>query len=56
MIPASLPRDAAEPVESELQMMRAIIANCLAMGLGQDAANRMAVRSILNLRQARPLP
>lgn len=40
------------PVETEMQIMQAIVKNCTALGIDQDTANRMAVRSILNRRRA----
>ena len=37
-----------------MQIMQAIVKNCTALGIDQDTANRMAVRSILNRRRATP--
>ena len=53
--PAPLPTGTGPaPIEAEMQIMQAIVKNCIALGIGQDAANRMAVRSILNRRRATP--
>lgn len=54
MIPPVIPPAGTgpAPIDAELQMMQAIVKNCIALGIDRDTANRMAVRSILNLRRA----
>lgn len=38
-------------VDSETQIVRAILTNCSALGVAPDEARRMAARSIMNLRR-----
>jgi hypothetical protein len=44
-------KDGSGYSDSELLIMRAIVGNCAALGVAPNEANRMAVRSILNLRR-----
>jgi|GEM_PF-2011513 len=37
--------------DSEMQIVRAILTNCSALGVAPDEARRMAARSIVNLRR-----